>query len=57
MTGSLPWTPTAQVPPTMNNPAEMLQRIERNTADMLRWVKILVVVMIVTLVLDALIIV
>ncbi|HYB78739.1 MAG TPA: hypothetical protein VEG66_03130 [Thermoplasmata archaeon] len=53
MSGPLPWTPTAQVPPQPNMPDTLL-RIERNTAEMVRWVKILVVVVAVMILLDAL---
>jgi hypothetical protein len=36
------------------NPADTLARIERNTAEMVRWVKILVVVMAILIFLTAL---
>jgi len=42
MSGSLPWAqPPTPAPPI--DPNEALRRIERNTADMVRWMKILVV--------------
>ena len=53
MSGSLPWGSTTQVAPA-SSPNEALDRIERNTAEMVRWVKILVVVMVITVLLDAL---
>jgi len=56
MSGSLPWS-QAPPPPNATDPGETLSRIEQNTAQLLTWVKVLVIVMAITLVLDALIIV
>ncbi|MGA8605199.1 MAG: hypothetical protein WB788_09130 [Thermoplasmata archaeon] len=45
MSGSMPWS--TNVPTTMSSdPSEVLQRIERNTASILSWVKIVFVVVI-----------
>ncbi|HKN06851.1 MAG TPA: hypothetical protein VJ021_04505 [Thermoplasmata archaeon] len=45
MTGTMPWSSSA--PTTLSNdPSEMLQRIERNTASTLSWVKIVFAVVI-----------
>jgi hypothetical protein len=43
MSGSLPWSPGTSSP-TTNDPSAVLQRIEQNTAGILQWMKILVVV-------------
>jgi hypothetical protein len=46
MSGALPWSTSASSPPP-NDPAATLQRIERNTQNLLHWVRILVVVVII----------
>jgi len=56
MSGSLPWS-QAPPPPNTTDPGETFRRIEQNTAQILTWVKVLVIVMAITLILDALIIV
>lgn len=56
MSGTLLRSPVTPSPPT-SGPSDTLQRIERNTSDLLFWVKILVVVMVITVILDALVIV
>ncbi|MGD0251014.1 MAG: hypothetical protein ABSB97_09060 [Thermoplasmata archaeon] len=43
MTASLPWSPAASNP-AANDPSAVLARIEQNTAGILQWMKILVVV-------------
>ncbi len=45
MTGTMPWSSNAPTP-LSNDPSEVLQRIERNTASTLSWVKIVFVVVI-----------
>lgn len=56
MSGALPWSTATQTPPPPNMPDTLL-RIERNTAEIVRWVKILVVVVAVMILLDALLVV
>jgi hypothetical protein len=43
MTGALPWSAPAQSPMT-NDSSDVLRRIEQNTASLVQWMKILVVV-------------
>jgi hypothetical protein len=43
MSGSLPWS-SAPSNPTSNDSSAVLQRIEQNTAGILQWMKILVVI-------------
>jgi len=48
MSGSLPWGAATQMPPA-TNPNEAFRRVERNTAEMVTWMKILVVVMVISI--------
>jgi len=52
MSGSLPWASTPSGPST-NDPADVLVRIERNTASLLTWMNILVIAVIALVVLTA----
>ena len=53
MTGSLPWSSNAPQPQS-NDPNELLRRIDRNTASLLTWMKILVIAVIALLLVTAL---
>jgi hypothetical protein len=52
-TSSLPWSPTTPSPPS-NDPSEVLRRIERNTASLVGWVKVLVVAVVLLILVTAL---
>jgi hypothetical protein len=52
MAGSLPWSSAPAAPPT-NDANELLQRIDRNTAQIFHWVRLGFIVVILLLVLVA----
>jgi hypothetical protein len=52
MSGSLPWSSTDRGP-RADDSSEVLLRIERNTASLLSWVKVLVVAVILLVALTA----
>jgi hypothetical protein len=53
MASPLTWTPGPPMMPTAD-PNELLRRIEKNTADLLWWMKILVAAVVVLVLINAL---
>jgi hypothetical protein len=53
MSGALPWS-SGTPRPASNDPTELLQRIEKSTATLAQWMKILVVAVIVLVLINLL---